>query len=86
MWLVKFFYWLHLFVVPVLVLGLAGLIAGNEMLFAVLTALGIIIGIFLAEYVRRKIGLIRFFGGQFNDKENGRHKPPDTASDSLNIC
>ncbi|HNA92271.1 MAG: hypothetical protein BWZ05_00544 [Bacteroidetes bacterium ADurb.BinA245] len=70
MWLVKFFYWLHLLVVPVLVLGLAGLIAGNEMLFAVLTALGIIIGIFLAEYVRRKIGLIRFFGGQFNDKEN----------------
>ncbi|HRF23769.1 MAG TPA: hypothetical protein PLR98_06385 [Chitinophagaceae bacterium] len=54
-----------MFVVPVLVLGLAGLIAGNEMLFAVLTALGIIIGIFLAEYVRRKIGLIRFFGGQF---------------------
>ncbi len=79
MWLVNFFYWLHLFVVPVLVLGLAGLIAGNEMLFAVLTALGIIIGIFLAEYVRIKIGLIRFFGGQFNDKENGRHKPPDTA-------
>ena len=79
MWLVKFFYWLHLLVVPVLVLGLAGLIAGNEMLFAVLTALGIIIGIFLAEYVRIKIGLIRFFGGQFNDKENGRHKPPDTA-------
>jgi ABC-type phosphate transport system permease subunit len=60
MWLVKFLYWLHLFVVPVLVLGLVGLIAGNEMVFAVLTALGIIIAIFLAEYVRRKIGLIRF--------------------------
>ena len=79
MWLVKFFYWLHLFVVPVLVLGLVGLFAGIEMVFVVLTALGIIIAIWLAEYVRRKIGLIRFFGGQFNDKENGRHKPPDTA-------
>ncbi|MEI2824868.1 MAG: hypothetical protein V9F02_15745 [Chitinophagaceae bacterium] len=61
MWLVKFFYWLHLLVVPVLVLGLAGLIAGNEMLFAVLTALGIIIGIFLAEYVRKKDWVDPFF-------------------------
>lgn len=79
MWLVKFLYCLHLFVVPVLVLGLVGLFAGIEMVFVVLTALGIIIAIWLAEYVRRKIGLIRFFGGQFNDIEKGQHKPPDTV-------
>lgn len=71
MWLIKLIYWLHLFIVPVLILGLAGLLSDNEMAFIILTSAGVVSGIVLAEYIRRKTGLIHFFGGlhRFEKKE-----------------
>ncbi len=67
LFLVKAFYWLWLFIVPA---GILGFIAtwlyfkSFEFLpFSIFIGLfGIVTGIALAEYVRRKYGLDNFFG------------------------
>jgi hypothetical protein len=40
---------------------LIGLAVGNETTFFILAAIGVITGIIIAEYIRRKIGLDTFF-------------------------
>jgi len=65
--LVNAIYWLWLFFVPTIILGLVSiwLFYESESNFPYSLAIGIIglvIGILLAEYVRRKHGLDLFFG------------------------
>ncbi|MEI2737535.1 MAG: hypothetical protein V9F01_01970 [Chitinophagaceae bacterium] len=61
MWLVTIIYWLQAFVAPVILFGLIGFAIGNETLLLVLLGFGVIAGVILAEYIRRKFGLDVFF-------------------------
>ena len=69
MWLVRIIFWLQAFAVPVIVLGLVGLLIGSEKLFIPLLIAGGIIGIIVAEYIRRKIGLETFFARIYGPNE-----------------
>lgn len=62
MWLIRFLYWLHAFISPVIVLGVIGIVTGKENLLYNLLITGAIAGVVLAEYIRRKFGLENFFG------------------------
>ena len=75
MWLVSIVYWLQAFAAPVILFGLIGLAIGDETVFYVLTGIGVVAGIVVAEYIRRKIGLATFFTriygpNQMDDKIN----------------
>lgn len=68
MFFVNAVYWLHLFIVPVMVFSFAAFWIyakdDSNMVYALLLVLaGILLGIFIAEKVRRKYGLSNFFGG-----------------------
>ncbi|HEX4875503.1 MAG TPA: hypothetical protein VFV31_02455, partial [Chitinophagaceae bacterium] len=60
MWLVTLVFWLQAFAAPVILFGLIGFAMGNETAFYVLLAAGILTGIIVAAYIRRKIGLDTF--------------------------
>lgn len=69
MWLVTVIYWLQAFLCPVILFGLTGIIIGRETAFYILLLTGIIAGIAVAEYIRRKIGLDTFFARIYGPNE-----------------
>lgn len=69
MWFINLIYWFHAFLSPVLLFGLIGLAIGSEKLVFILLVIGGIIGIVLAEYIRRKIGLDTFFSRIYGPNE-----------------
>jgi hypothetical protein len=68
-WLVQIIFWLQAFVAPVIALGLTGLAVGSQRLFVPLLVIGGVIGVIVAEYIRRKIGLDTFFGRIYGPNE-----------------
>ena len=74
MWFIRMIYWLQAFAAPALLFGLIALwvYSGNEkngFPALVLLILGVIAGIAVAEYIRRKIGLETFFGRLYGPSE-----------------
>lgn len=69
MWFINLIYWFHAFLSPVLLFGLIGLGIGSEKIIFILLAIGGVIGILLAEYIRRKIGLDMFFSRIYGPNE-----------------
>lgn len=69
MWFINLIYWFQAFLSPVLLFGLIGLWIGSEKILFLLLAIGGIIGIVLAEYIRRKIGLSTFFSRIYGPNE-----------------
>jgi multisubunit Na+/H+ antiporter MnhF subunit len=62
MWIVTIIYWLQAFAAPVIILGLIALWTNSSRQIAIiLLIIGVLAGIVLAEYIRRKIGLDTFF-------------------------
>jgi len=79
MWIVTILYWLQIFLCPVLLLGLTGVLTGDRQFLFILLAAGMLSGIILAEYVRRKIGLSVFFARLYsNDQDLKNDKSSDT--------
>ena len=60
-WLINMIYWLQAFIAPVILFGLIGLAIGAVKTIIILLVVGSIVGIILAEWIRRKIGLDTFF-------------------------
>lgn len=69
MWFINLIYWFQAFLSPVLLFGLIGLGIGSEKLVFILLVIGGVIGIVLAEYIRRKIGLSTFFSRIYGPNE-----------------
>ncbi len=69
MWLVNTIYWLHAFISPVILSGITGFLIGSEKILYILLVIGIIAGVILAEYIRRKIGLSIFFSRIYGPNE-----------------
>ena len=69
MWLVTIAFWLQAFAAPVILFGLISLAIGNEIAFYALLSIGVITGIIVAEYIRRKIGLDTFFARIYGPNE-----------------
>lgn len=69
MWLVAILYWLQAFLAPVLLFGFVGLAFDSNHILRILLIAGAIIGIILAEYIRRKIGLDIFFARIYGPNE-----------------
>lgn len=61
MWFFNIIYWLQAFASPVIIFAIIGIATNNKKAFIILLAIGIIAGIIAAEYIRRKIGLSKFF-------------------------
>jgi hypothetical protein len=79
MWIVSILYWLQIFICPVLLLGISGLLIGDQQFLFILLAAGIIAGIILAEYIRRNIGLSAFFVRLYsNDQDQKNDNTSDT--------
>ena len=74
MWLVTIAFWLQAFAAPVILFGLIGLAIGNEADFYVLLSTGILTGIIVAEYIRRKIGLSTFFARIYGPNEMDKRR------------
>ena len=62
-------FWLHAFAAPVILCGLIGLWIGSMKLFVPLLVIGGVVGIIVAEYIRRKIGLEIFFSRIYGPNE-----------------
>ena len=67
MFFINTIYWISIFIIPAGILGYVGLSfyvdsPDNLLLSIILWVLGVTIGIFLAEVIRRKYGLDNFFG------------------------
>lgn len=69
MWLVTILYWLQAFLCPVILSGLTGIFIGSEKVLYILLLTGVIAGVTLAEYIRRKIGLATFFARIYGSNE-----------------
>ena len=65
MWIVTILYWLQVFLCPVLISSLTDLFITGR-IHLIIVIISAIVGIVAAEYVRRKIGLDKFFGGLYN--------------------
>lgn len=79
MWFAKFlvniFFWLQAFAGPVIFFGLIALaVNSSERMAVVLLIIGGVLGIFVAEYIRRKIGLDVFFGRIYGPNEMDKRK------------
>jgi energy-converting hydrogenase Eha subunit A len=61
MWFVNIFFWLQAFVAPVILFGIIAFLTNAGKLFIPLLIIGALVGIVIAEYIRRKIGLDIFF-------------------------
>ena len=64
-WFIAMLYWLQLFAAPMILFGIVSLLVYSKTdskIFAIiLLSVGCLIGIFLAEFIRRKYGLEKFF-------------------------
>jgi hypothetical protein len=69
MWLIRIIFWLQAFVAPVILCGITGLLIGSMKLFVPLLVIGGVVGIIVAEYIRRKIGLEIFFARIYGPNE-----------------
>jgi hypothetical protein len=64
-WFITALYWLQVFAAPLILFGVISLIVysktENKILALILLSFGFLGGIFLAEFIRRKYGLEKFF-------------------------
>ena len=68
----KVIYWLQIFIAPVIICGIVALFtySNNKFLSVSLLILGIALGAFLAEFVRRKYGLDKFFAKLYSNEQD----------------
>jgi hypothetical protein len=68
-WFITALYWLQLFAAPLVLFGVISLIVysknENRIFALILLVLGFLSGIFLAEFIRRRYGLEKFFAGLY---------------------
>ena len=69
MWFVRILFWLQAFAAPVILFSLIGLRIDSYDIMIVLLIVGVVSGIILAEYIRRKIGLEIFFARIYGPNE-----------------
>jgi hypothetical protein len=75
MWFVNIFFWLQAFASPVILSGLLILaVQPSEGMIRLILVAGAVLGIVLAEYIRRKIGLSVFFGRIYGPNEMDKKK------------
>lgn len=68
--IVQVFRWLQIFIAPVLICGIIALFSyeNNKVIAIILLVVGIIGGIGMAEFVRRKYGLSNFFSRLYSNE------------------
>ncbi len=69
MWFVQIIFWFQAFLAPVFLFGLIGLAFDSKNVLIGMIIIGTLIGIILAEYIRRKIGLDVFFARIYGPNE-----------------
>lgn len=83
-YVVNYLFWLQAFCCPVFLPGLTGIFIGDEKLLYILLLTGVVSGVILAEWIRRKYGLDHFFSliyGRPAKKANDGSSP-DTSKES----
>ena len=72
-WFVRTLYWLQVFAAPVVLFGLVSLLfyskTENKIVEIIFLSAGFAGGIFLAEFIRRKYGLEKFFSNLYGSAE-----------------
>ena len=71
---VQVFRWLQIFIAPVIICGIIALFVyeNNKTIAIILLMTGIIGGICMAEFVRRKYGLTNFFSRLYNNEADNK--------------
>jgi hypothetical protein len=68
-WFIAILYWLQLFAAPLILFGVISLIiysrTENKIFALIVLSTGFLVGIFLAEFIRRKYGLEKFFANLY---------------------
>ena len=67
---VQVFRWLQIFIAPVIICGMIALFTyeSNKIIALILLVTGIILGICMAEFIRRKYGLSNFFSRLYSNE------------------
>lgn len=73
-WMVNILFWLQAFASPVILCAMIGFATGRESALWILLGAGVITGIIVAEYIRKRIGLSAFFARLYSH-------PPQTDKD-----
>lgn len=74
-WFINCIFWLQAFAAPVILAGLIGLITSSSGKgFIIILSAGAVLGILLAEYIRRKYGLDVFFARIYSSNKMDRQK------------
>jgi len=68
--IIQGFRWLQIFIAPVIICGIIALFTyeSNRIIALILLVTGIILGICMAEFVRRKYGLGNFFSRLYSNE------------------
>jgi hypothetical protein len=74
MWFVNIFFWLQAFVAPVILFTIIAFLTDAGKLFIPLLIIGALVGIVVAEYIRRKIGLDIFFARIYSPNQMDDNK------------
>lgn len=87
--LVNIFFWVWLFIVPTAILGFLSFVVykrstDNLFFSIILLLIGVILGIALAEYIRKKYGLDIFFGKLLSTPELDDDNPRDNRKEDCN--
>jgi hypothetical protein len=72
-WFIRALYWLQVFAAPLLLFGVISLFVysktKNKIVALIFLSVGFLGGIFLAEFIRRKYGLEKFFATLYGSSE-----------------
>jgi len=72
-WFIRALYWLQVFAAPVVLFGVISLMVysktENKIVALIFLSVGFLGGIFLAEFIRRKYGLEKFFANLLGSME-----------------
>jgi len=71
---VQVFRWLQIFIAPVFIFGIIALFAyeNNKIIAVILLVTGILGGIGMAEFIRRKYGLSNFFSRLYSNETHNK--------------
>ena len=74
-WFIRILYWLQAFAAPLILFAAVSLIVysrtENKIFAIILLSIGFFAGIFLAEFIRRKYGLEKFFAKLYGSAGTG---------------
>ncbi len=89
-WFIRILFWLQAFAAPLILFGIIAFFVYSKgerytVIAMVLLGIGVVSGVIIAEYIRRKIGLEIFFARMYGPNKMDKNEEPekDNQQDTL---